>query len=138
MFPVNVQGTTMFAGTKPFKKWMHGQIMQSQKCQQCKTCSCNLAAHEVDDKLNKEDTNICRVCGDPLCDNCVVQHVGWCDALMLDISIKLCLNCANDWHTEENPHQAPSAKNDRNEHKTTSTSTPLSQTALPVVVPQAN
>lgn len=88
-FPIIIQGVTMLATSKSFKKRIDNQpnkvsVATHSECKTCKT------------QIQIGSKNICRSCGHDMCEACLEHHVGWFNALIPDDpDIQVCSECAD-------------------------------------------
>jgi len=105
-FPIIIQGVTMLATAKEFKKRIKHQpntkdLPKESECAECKA------------KITIGDNQICRSCGQFMCDSCLKRNIGWYNMLIPeDPKIRVCGTCADGIDQNDNVEKHPHHKMD--------------------------
>jgi len=87
-FPLIVQGVTMLASNKPFKRRIFNQPLGQPYPTHCLCDGCKTS-------IPIDDDHLCRSCGKDMCTSCLHHHIGWYKVLIPnDPDIKICNRCA--------------------------------------------
>eukprot|EP00026_Physarum_polycephalum_P001716 Phypoly_transcript_01718.p1 GENE.Phypoly_transcript_01718~~Phypoly_transcript_01718.p1 ORF type:complete len:621 (+),score=65.82 Phypoly_transcript_01718:1253-3115(+) len=103
-FPVIVQGVTMLATSKSFRKRIKDQP-NTKECPKETNCA------ECSASIKVGNNSICRSCGRDMCDNCLKRNIGWYNVLIPeDPHIKVCKDCADGIDQNDNVERHPHHK----------------------------